>query len=260
MTRLVDQASGTTVLLPLDVVMPLGPLAGAEDLRPLVEMAGDVGIDGVILRWGEARRLGGGLAPGVALIVRLSGSTSIDGRERPAAVSNGLESSLAIGADAVCVDLELGGAVEDDSLRAMAGVVEAADRWGVPVMREVHVSAELGAEAVAWGVRTAQELGADLVKMQHPGSREAVANVVRQVEVPVVVAGGAVTDPSTLLGDLGEAMAGGARGVAVARNVICAPSPVRMQQAVIEVVRGLRSPEAAYAALLTRDGDNAGTG
>ena len=56
MTRLVDQASGTTVLLPLDVVMPLGPLAGAEDLRPLVEMAGDVGIDGVILRWGEAPR------------------------------------------------------------------------------------------------------------------------------------------------------------------------------------------------------------
>ena len=256
MSRLVDQASGTTVLLPLDVVMPLGPVMGAEDLRPLLEMASEVRIDGVILRWGEARRLGGGLAPGVALIVRLSGSTSIDGRQRAAAVSNGLESSLAIGADAVCVDLELGGDAEEQSLGAMAAVVEAAERWGVPVMAEVHVGPQLGAEAVAWGVRTAQELGADLVKMQHPGSREAVANVVRQVDVPVVVAGGDVVEPSTLLSALGEAMDGGARGVAVARNVICAAAPGRMQQAVIEVVRGQRSPESAYAALLAGDGND----
>lgn len=47
-----------------------------------------------------------------------------------------------------------------------------------------------GADTPAHAARVAQELGADIVKIEYPGSREAVMKITNSVHIPVIVAGG----------------------------------------------------------------------
>src|ERR1700683_3411491 len=172
--RLIDP-SGRSVILPLDIVVPVGPGDGNGETGPLVEMAGETGVSAVILRWGEAKRFAALLDPGVGLIVRLSGSTGLSA-DQPLVTISSVAASAAIGADAVCVDLELGGERESESARDFARCCEEAEALGIAVLGEVHVPRSSAAvngsrgDALAWGARTAREYGADLVKVSYPGS------------------------------------------------------------------------------------------
>jgi len=253
--RRIAGPSGRMVILPLDIVVPVGPFPGAADTGALIDMAGEVGVDAVILRWGEAKRYAERLHPALGLIVRISGATGLGDDELPQATVNSVLASLRIGADAVCVDLELGDEGETASTRAFGHVCEEAERLGVAVLAEVHVGAPAAgsgltrADALAWGARTARELGADLVKVSYPGSSEAVATICELAGIPVVVAGGALRDPEDALATAGEALRGGAAGTAFGRNVIGHPAPGEMQRAVIELVRGSGSSDGGLARL-----------
>ena len=250
--RLIDE-SGRTVILPLDIVVPVGPFQGAGDTGALIDMAGEVGVSAVILRWGEAKRYAGRLDPAVGLIVRLSGATGMTDADRPLAAVNTVLASLRIGADAVCIDLELGDDRETESTRAFAHVCEEAEALGVAVLAEVHVptpdaNADIThADALAWGARTARELGGDLVKVVYPGSAEAVATICELAEIPLVIAGGALRDPQEALRRADEALRGGAAGTAFGRNVIGHQTPAEMQRALIDLVCGRDTLGDIYA-------------
>jgi DhnA family fructose-bisphosphate aldolase class Ia len=254
--RIVDD-SGRTVILPLDIVVPVGPFPGAGDTGALIDMAGEVGVSAVILRWGEAKRYAGRLDPAVGLIVRLSGATGLADSNRRQVAINTVAASLSIGADAVCIDLELGDDRETESTRAFGHVCEEAEALGVAVLAEVHVptpdrDADIGrADALAWGARTARELGGDLVKIAYPGSADGMATVCELAEIPVVIAGGALRDPHEALRTADEALRGGVSGTAFGRNVIGHRSPAVMQRAVIDLVRGRETLGDIYAALQT---------
>lgn len=244
--RIVD-GDGRSVVLPLDIVVPCGPFQGAAQTGPLVDLAGETGVDAVILRWGEARRFADRLAEQVGLVVRISGATELGGSV-PVQL-NTVSASLALGADAVCIDVEVGNDHEAVSLQRLSAVCEEAERLGVPVMAEVHVDPDGRlplAHALGWAARTAQELGADLVKLAAPGSAAAMATISEQAHVPLLVAGGDPRDPRAVLAALAEAMRGGAAGSAVGRNVIGHPAPAAMQRAVIDVVRRGRPADAVY--------------
>jgi 2-amino-4,5-dihydroxy-6-oxo-7-(phosphonooxy)heptanoate synthase len=260
--------SGRTVILPLDIVVPVGPFRGAGDTGALIDMAGEVGVSAVILRWGEAKRYAGRLAPALGLVVRVSGTTGLSSAELPQAAVNTVSASLSVGADAVCIDLELGDERETESLRAFARACEEAEALGVVVLAEVHVPnpiphAEVGhAGALAWAARTARELGADLVKVAYPGSAAAVATICELAEIPLVVAGGSLRVPEDALRTADEALRGGAAGTAFGRNVIGHHDPAAMQRAVIDLVRGRRPLDEVCARLeasthVLQDGDGA---
>ena len=241
--RLVD-GGGRTVIFPLDIVVPVGRFEGAQDTGALLDMSSAVGVNAVLLRWGEAKRYADRVGPNVGLIVRVSGSTGLHDGDRWPGLLNSVESSLAIGGDAVCIDVEIGGVNEAESLKSLSAVCEEAEQLGTAVLAEVHVGSEVAAaaqggraEALAWGARTVQELGADLVKVAHPGSAEAVAVICALTQIPVVVAGGDPRDPLEVLRAIDEAMRGGAAGTAVGRNVIGHRSPSEMQQAIVDLVR-----------------------
>ena len=246
MRRLLDE-TGHTVILPLDIVMPVGLFQGAEDTAKLIDMGCAAGVDAVILRWGEAKRYAELVAPGTGLIVRISGSTGLRDDAPTEVLLNGVDASVMIGGDAVCIDVSMGGDDEPESLRDLASVCERAERLGVVVLAEVHVpepgdGAGTGrAQALAWAARTAQEIGADLVKLKHPGSAEDVELICRLTQIPVVTAGGDRRDPYSVLHAADEAIRGGAAGVAIGRNVIGYEPPGEMQAAIIDLVRGRAS-------------------
>lgn len=242
------------VVLPLDLCVPLGPIPGAEDQSPLVDMAGALGVDGVLLRWGEALRLGARLSPDVALIVRLSGSTAA-GEGGFDGVLHSVEGALALGGDGVCVDFQLGHEREPEMMRGVANVCEACERLGAFCLVEAHpavTSAENGenADRIRWAARVAQELGADVVKVAHPGTAEHTAAVVRECQVPVIVAGGSPISPADLLDRVETALTGGAAGTAIGRNVITSPDPAALQRIVLAMVHENRSARSALAELL----------
>lgn len=252
--RLID-GSGRIVLLPLDIVVPVGPFPGASDTGALIEMAREVGVSAVILRWGEAKRYAGRLDPSVGLVVRLSGATGLTEPDPLQVAVNTVLASVKIGADAVCVDLQLGGDHEPQSTSAFARICEEAEALGVVVLAEVHVprrrhdAVVSDADALAWGARTARELGADLVKVAYPGSADAVARVCELAGIPVVIAGGALGDPYEALAAVDAALRGGAAGTAYARNVLGHPTPATMQRAVIDLVQERETLGDIYARL-----------
>jgi DhnA family fructose-bisphosphate aldolase class Ia len=256
MGRLVNHA-GRTVILPLDIVVPVGRFDGGENTGALVDMGCASGVDAVLLRWGEAKRYADRITPQTGLIVRVSGSTGLNDGSRWPALLNSVEASLAIGGDAVGIDVEIGGDHEVGSLRALAGVCEEAERLGVVVLAEIHVAAASPEqrtdpiESLAWGARTVQELGADLVKLQSPGPAEAMAQICELTQIPVVMAGGDQRDPPELLRAVDEALRGGAAGTAIGRNVIGHRSPAAMQQAIVDLVRADRSLDQTLTRLLS---------
>ena len=242
MKRLFD-ATGRTVILPLDIVVPVGRFEGAQDTGALLDMASAMGVKAVLLRWGEAKRYADRIDPGVGLVVRISGSTGVNNDDRWPVQLNSVQASAAIGGDAVCIDVQIGDDREAESLRSLAAVCEEAEQLGVAVLAEVYVGGDAGAgtqaakaQALAWGARTAQELGADLVKVAHPGSAEAVAVICELAQIPIVTAGGDPREPLDVLRAVDEALRGGAAGTAVGRNVIGHGSPPEMQAAILDLV------------------------
>jgi DhnA family fructose-bisphosphate aldolase class Ia len=256
MGRLVDRA-GRTVILPLDIIVPVGRFEGAQDTGTLVDMACAGGVDAVLLRWGEAKRYADRLAPGTGLIVRVSGSTGVNDGSRWPVLLNSLEASLAIGGDAVCIDVEIGGGHEEASLQSLSGMCEEAEKLGTVVLAEVHLgTASPGhdtgrTESLAWGARTVQELGADLVKLPFAGPAEAMAEICELAQIPVVVAGGDQREPLQVLRAVDEALRGGGAGTAVGRNVIGHRSPAAMQLAIIDLVRAHTSLDEILERLLS---------
>jgi len=75
----------------------------------------------------------------------------------------------------------------------VAGVVEDADRFGLPVMVEPMAFETTGPEAVAvaaHGCRVAAEIGADILKIAHPGDDAVLRAWCEDAGVPVVLMGG----------------------------------------------------------------------
>jgi 2-amino-4,5-dihydroxy-6-oxo-7-(phosphooxy)heptanoate synthase len=239
--RIQRRSSGRIAILPLDLVVQLGPIDGAENQLPLVAMAEDTGVDAVLLRWGEARRLARDLAPETGLIVRLSASTLTDTTGAFDQLLNSVESSLAIGADAVCVDLKLGGPRELEMMQNVTRICEACERLGTICLVEAVplAGAEAGVgpgQSIPWAARVAQELGADIIKVPNPGSVEAMREVTTQCQVPVVVAGGSQTSVADLFHAVDAALRGGAAGTAIGRNVISSVDPAGTQRAILAMV------------------------
>jgi fructose-bisphosphate aldolase, class I len=256
MARLVDR-TGHTVILPLDIVVPVGRFEGAADTGALLDIACTVGVNAVLLRWGEAKRYADRIAPEAGLIVRVSGSTGVNDGYRWPALLNSVEASLAIGGDAVCIDVEIGGGHEEASIRALSEVCEEAEKLGAVVLAEVHLGTanpeqQAGrTESLAWSARTVQELGADLVKLPFSGPAEDMAQICELAQIPVVMAGGDPREPAEVLRTVDEALRGGAAGTAIGRNVIGHRSPSAMQQAIVDLVRNGRSLDEALALLLS---------
>src|SRR5690348_13930129 len=87
--RLVDE-TGRTVILPLDIVMPVGLFQGAEDTGKLIDMGCAAGVDAVILRW---ERRNGTRSVSLPALASSSGSAALLGcvtKPRPKCCSTAL--------------------------------------------------------------------------------------------------------------------------------------------------------------------------
>jgi DhnA family fructose-bisphosphate aldolase class Ia len=238
-------ADGRAVVVAIDHGLYTWPVAGLERRRELIADVVAAGADAVIAGYGTVRDCRAAFGDArVVLKLDVTVLSVDDYRPAPWAVAYTVDDALRLGADAVMTLIELGTDGEIEALRAAGAVAAAADRAGLAYVCEILPTASpafpdpFASSAVAGAARTAAELGAHVVKTSIPTPPEAIAEAVA-CDVPIVLAGGAPADDAeTYVAGLGRAVAAGAAGVAVGRNVWGARDPAAMVRRLAAIVHG----------------------
>ncbi|MDE1858768.1 MAG: 3-hydroxy-5-phosphonooxypentane-2,4-dione thiolase [Thaumarchaeota archaeon] len=236
---------GRTVMLAVDHGYFQGPTTGLENPRrtvtPLLPYA-----DSLMLTRGVLRT---SVDPGqaVPIVLRVSGGTSILKELSDEVVTTSMEEAIRLNASAVAVSIFVGSDHEKDTLANLADMVNAGERYGVPVLAVTAVGREMARDARYLGLacRIAAELGASLVKTYYC---EDFRKVVEGCPVPVIIAGGKKIPERDALQLASDAVRDGAAGVDMGRNIFQSSNPVGMIRAVRAVVHEGKSVEEAARA------------
>jgi DhnA family fructose-bisphosphate aldolase class Ia len=232
---------GRAVVAAMDAGLKYGVRPGLGDARAAVRRIVDGGIDAILAGIGFARATAGQLG-GRGLILALDS-------EIPSA-GYGVEQAVRYGADAVELKV-FPGNPDRTVLGELRELAAEADRWGMPLMAEPIPVSFAATEShtvtnVANGARISAEAGADFVKAQFVGGVEKFAEVIAACPVPLLALGGPMKPtPRDALQLAYDAVSAGARGVVFGRNIVEAERPDLMVAALVEVVHGGASVEAA---------------
>lgn len=249
--RLFHRASDRIFIVPLDHSVTEGPITGGQRLDQLVAQLSGNGVDALVLHKGSARHIDPKWFLDTSFILHLSASTVHAPDPDAKYLVTGVEEALRIGADAVSVHVNLGSREERHQLADLAAVAEACDRWSVPLLAMVYprgpaIDNPFDPGLIAHAITLATDLGADIVKTVHPGSTEALHDIVSWAHIPVVIAGGPHRDdPDEVVAHVESVLDGGAIGVAMGRNIFQATTPGSMARRVAALVHRAAAPMTA---------------
>jgi putative autoinducer-2 (AI-2) aldolase len=240
---------GRAVMLAVDHGYFMGPTSGLEEPRrtiaPLLPFADSIMLTRGVLRTSvdPAARLG--------IVLRVSGGASILRELSNEDVTVAMEDALRLDASAVALSIFVGAEFEKQTLVSLARLVDEGQRYGMPVLAVTAVGKDMARDARYLGLacRIAAEMGAHLVKTYYCEDFQAV---VRSCPIPIIVAGGKKTPEADALKLAFDAVAGGAVGVDMGRNIFQSAEPVAMIRAVRAVVHDKASVEEAV--LISRGG------
>ncbi len=252
--RLFRHGDGRLLVVPLDHSVTDGPLLQHGDLNSLLGELSGTGVDAVVLHKGSLRHIDHRWFGDMSLIVHMSVSTRHAPDPDAKYLVANVEEALRLGADAVSVHVNVGSAQEARQIADMAAVAGECERWNVPLLVMIYLRGpqivdHRAPEMLAHAATLAADLGADVVKTDYAGTPDQMAEVIRTCPIPLIVAGGPRTaDTDAALAYVSDALAGGAAGVAMGRNVFQAEKPGLMAAAVARLV---------HESLLVPDRDDA---
>ena len=255
LARIFRPATTRTVMLAIDHGYFQGPTSGLErvdlSIVPLLPYA-----DALMTTRGMVRST---IPPasGTPIVLRASGGPSVLRELSNEQIAVGMEDAVRINACAVAVQVFIGGEYETQSVRNMTRLVDAGQRYGIPVLAVTAVGRELTRDAryLRLATRICAELGAHMVKTYYcePG----FDTVAAACPVPLVMAGGKKLPELEALTMAYRAVDEGAAGVDMGRNIFQSDHPAAMIRAVGAVVHESRKPAEAYDRYLRQaaDGD-----
>ncbi|MDD9954774.1 MAG: hypothetical protein OXP68_00965 [Anaerolineaceae bacterium] len=224
MNRIFANPSGNLCSVAIDhyIGYQAGIPAGLQNLRNTLAavMAGPP--DAVTMHKGTAAALWGPYAGAVPLILQSSFVRTDDTAIEQFVT---VEEALRLGADAIAVVIYVRGDSEVKYLRILSDTVEAGARHELPVICHVYprgANNEIvyNPEDIAWGVRCAAEVGADVVKTPWCGDTEAHTQIADRCPVPLVAAGGPQSDTlDDALAMFRDLLQAGVRGGVIGRNI-----------------------------------------
>lgn len=227
--------SGKALFLAYDQGLEHGPTDfNDENIDPSfilnIGMKGQ--FDAVILQKGIAEKYYPSASSGqvhsqtIPLIVKLNGKTNLVKDQDPySPLLCTVDEAIQLGAVGVGYTVYPGSEFETKMTEELAMVVRNAHEKGLPVIawmypRGRNVANPKDPEVIAYAARLGLELGADIVKMQYPGSLDALKHVVASAgKTKVVVSGGHKEDETEFLSLAKTVMESGAIGMAVGRNI-----------------------------------------
>ena len=174
--------NGTMLLLPIDHGVEHGPVdffANPESIDPdyQLRLAKEGGYSGIVFHIGLAEKYMRDYAGEVPLVLKLNGKTNIPSDARAFSAQDAtVEDAVRLGADAVGYTLYVGSPRQDEDFIQLMRIRADCERYGMPLIvwsypRGEAIEKKGGRDclyAVDYAARLANELGADVVKLNVP--------------------------------------------------------------------------------------------
>lgn len=236
MARMFSPGSQNSVMLAVDHGYFMGPTRRLEDPRatiaPLLPHADALALTRGILRTCVPP------STRTPIVLRVSGGVTVlqeDLSDEDITVS--MEDAVRLNVSAVALSVFVGSPHEHSSLVHLSELVDQGEEAGMPVLAITAVGKELekrDARYLALACRVSAELGAHMVKTYYCDDFE---KVVEGCPVPIVVAGGPRLDSDQAALELAHhAIALGAKGIDMGRNIWQSDYPVAMLKALRSIV------------------------
>jgi len=245
--------NGTMLLLPIDQGLEHGPvdfLSNPPCANPeyQLQMALRGGYSGIVFHIGLAQKYYREYAGKVPLVLKVNGKTSIPSdSEAFSPQTASIEDAVRLGADAVGYTLYVGSPAQDRDFIQLSEIREQCDYYGMPLIiwsypRGEAIEAKGGRDslyAVDYAARVANELGADVVKLNMPtfnkkameespagyrGVELSEAEAIRKIvfsagKAMVLISGGSKIGDEDLLRKARICMENGCTGLIFGRNM-----------------------------------------
>lgn len=251
LSQIIDQRSGTSLILEADQGLTLGPAPGVEDLASTLKGLKGL-VDAIILSKGQVGRVidvfKGRGAP--ALIIRADWTSAFRGRDfaLPAksvtyAPSAGAEEALSLGASGVASHFFVGYERDEDeaaNVRFVAGLARECEERGLPLIVEAipmgeRVTKENYLDCARFAARVAVEAGADVVATPYKRDPSLIREVVEGTKAPTLVL--EVDEPVTLEG-LKGALEAGASGLIIGKSSLRSSGLPKLLGEINKLMRG----------------------
>ena len=207
------------------------------DPKEIIRIAKEGKFTAVIFQKGIAEKYNEEIrASKVPLIVKLNGKTGLVGGDPVSRQLCTVEEALGMGAVAVGYTIYIGSEHESLMLDEFVDIQRVAHNKGLPVIAWIYprgksLKGKKDKDLLAYAARVGLEVGADIVKIHWEGSKEDLAWAVKSAgKAKVVIAGGKKANLDTLVFEVKTAVAVGASGVAIGRNVWQAKKPLEVAE------------------------------
>jgi predicted phospho-2-dehydro-3-deoxyheptonate aldolase len=256
--RILNRDTHRTVIVPMDHGITVGPIAGLENMRDTVAKMVNGGANAILMHKGmvSAGHRGGGRD--VGLIVHLSAGTTLSPDPNAKVPVCTIEEAVRLGADAVSIHVNLGASTDAEMLRDFGDTSRGCAAWGMPLVAMIYtrgpkIESEYDVRYIKHAARVGAEVGADIVKVNYPGSPDFFQEVVAGCPVPVVIAGGEkLESDADLLQMVADSVAAGGAGASIGRNAFQHADPEGMVRAISMIVHEGASVPAAKHFLESR--------
>ena len=244
LSRIFDPATGRTVMLAIDHGYFQGPTTGLErvdvNIVPLLPHC-----DALMVTRGVLRTM---IPPTFArgIVLRASGGPTVLRELSDEELAVDPDEMCRLGVAALAVQVFVGGPFETKSVHNMTRLVDIGNRLGIPVFAVTAVGKDMARDAKYFRLacRVCAELGAHFVKTYY--IPEGFETVTASCPVPIVMAGGKKLPELEALTMAHKAIAEGASGVDMGRNIFQSEAPAAMLQAVRKVVHETMKPRDAF--------------
>jgi len=244
LARIFNPKDGRALMLAFDHGYIMGPTSGLErmdlSIPPLIPY-----IDCLMCTRGALKTC---IPPEThkPVVMRCSTGATILKELSNEVIGVTVEDALRMNCAAVTAQGYIGGPFEKESLANLAYLVNEGNRLGMPTLGVTAVGKELVRDSRYLGLatRVLAELGVHFVKTYYcePGFEDVVAGST----VPVVIAGGKKLPEKEALAMAHKAIAQGASGVDMGRNIFVADDPVAMVQGVRAIIHDNATVEQAF--------------
>ncbi len=239
--------NGKVLILAYDHGLEHGPVdfegvPESADPERTFEAATHPAVTSVAVQKGIAEAYYPSYEDDVELLAKLNGTSNLWMGEPDSAVNCSVEYAAELGASSVGFTLYGGSNHEIEMAEEFRKAQEAAREHGLPVVmwsypRGQGLKNDTKPSTISYAARLALELGADVAKVKHPGSREAMQEAVQMAgKTKVVMSGGSKTSDRAFLESVKQTIDAGGKGLAVGRNVWQRENPERILDALEKVI------------------------
>jgi predicted phospho-2-dehydro-3-deoxyheptonate aldolase len=242
LSKIFNQTTQRTCIVPMDHGITMGPIDGLTNSMDTVKAIAKGGANAIILNKGMFRELEN--MPEVTtsrnFLLHISASTNLSSNPNLKSITSTVLQAVKLGAIGVSIHINLGCEYDAKMISDFGMVADECMEWGMPLLAMMYINGEgknpYDAKNIAHLVKFAEEMGADIVKVNCPSDIKDIYDITRCVNIPVVISGGPKKDTMECLSSINNALEYGARGVSIGRNVFQSSNPELTTRVISDLV------------------------